>query len=58
MKLQIVSDLHLGLAPCELPHAGADVLILAGDVHRPRKALQWAATLQRPAIYVAGNHEY
>lgn len=58
MKLQIVSDLHLSLAPCELPDTGADVLILAGDVHRPRQALQWAAALQRPAIYVAGNHEY
>lgn len=58
MKLQIVSDLHLGLAPCELPDTGADVVILAGDVHRPREALQWATALQRPAIYVAGNHEY
>jgi predicted phosphodiesterase len=58
MKLQIVSDLHLGLAPCALPDTGADLLILAGDVHRPREALQWAKALQRPAIYVAGNHEY
>ena len=33
-------------------------LILAGDIHRPREALQWATALQRPAIYVPGNHEY
>lgn len=58
MKLQIVSDLHLSLAPCELPDTGADVLILAGDIHRPQAALQWARSLQRRAIYVAGNHEY
>lgn len=58
MKLQIVSDLHLGLAPCALPDTGADMLVLAGDLHRPREALQWARALQRPAIYVAGNHEY
>jgi predicted phosphodiesterase len=58
MRLQIVSDLHLGLAPCEIPDTGADLLILAGDIHRPREALLWAAALNRPAIYVAGNHEY
>lgn len=58
MKLQIVSDLHLGLAPCELPDTGADLVILAGDIHRPREALGWATALDRPAVYVAGNHEY
>lgn len=58
MKLQIVSDLHLGLAPCELPDTGADLLVLAGDVHRPREALEWAKAQARPTIYVAGNHEY
>ncbi|WP_407281005.1 metallophosphoesterase family protein [Aromatoleum evansii] len=58
MKLQIVSDVHLGLAPCEIPDTGADLLILAGDIHRPREALSWATALKRPAIYVAGNHEY
>ncbi|NMF87534.1 metallophosphoesterase family protein [Aromatoleum petrolei] len=58
MKLQIVSDIHLGLAPCEVPDTGADLLILAGDIHRPREALGWAAALNRPAIYVPGNHEY
>ena len=39
MKLQIVSDLHLSLAPCFLPDAGADLLILAGDIHRPVEAM-------------------
>ena len=58
MRLQIVSDLHLSLAPCEIPDTGADVLILAGDIHRPQAALQWARSLDRRAIYVAGNHEY
>ncbi|HJV25942.1 MAG TPA: metallophosphoesterase family protein [Aromatoleum sp.] len=58
MKLQIVSDIHLGLAPCEVPETGADLLILAGDIHRPREAIEWASALKRPAIYVAGNHEY
>lgn len=58
MKLQIVSDIHLGLAPCTIPDVGADLLILAGDIHRPAEALVWARDLDVPAVYVPGNHEY
>ena len=58
MKIQIVSDIHLGLAPCALPNVGADLLILAGDIHRPVEALRWARELPIPIIYVPGNHEY
>lgn len=58
MKIQIVSDIHLGLAPCILPNVGADLLILAGDIHRPVEALRWARELPIPIIYVPGNHEY
>ena len=58
MKIQIVSDLHLGLAPCVIPDVGADLLILAGDIHRPVEAMNWAKSLPMPIIYVPGNHEY
>lgn len=58
MKIQIVSDLHLGLAPCSIPNVGADLLILAGDIHRPVEAICWAKALPIPIIYVPGNHEY
>jgi predicted phosphodiesterase len=58
MKIQIVSDIHLGLAPCVIPNVGADLLILAGDIHRPVEALRWAKALPIPIIYVPGNHEY
>ena len=58
MKIQIVSDIHLGLAPCNIPDVGADLLILAGDIHRPLEALAWAKTLPMPIVYVPGNHEY
>ena len=58
MKLQIVSDLHLGLAPCDLPVVGADLLILAGDIHRPAPAMRWARAQGMPIVYIAGNHEY
>jgi Icc-related predicted phosphoesterase len=58
MKIQIVSDLHLSLAPFDLPNVGADILILAGDIHRPIEAISWAKTLGLPCIFVPGNHEY
>ena len=58
MKLQIVSDIHLSRAPCGIPDVGADLLIVAGDVHRPEQAMSWAKALDRPVLYVAGDHEY
>lgn len=32
MKLQIVSDLHLEFAPIQIDNAGADALVLSGDI--------------------------
>lgn len=32
MKIQVVSDLHLEFGPIEIKNAGADVLVLSGDI--------------------------
>jgi predicted phosphodiesterase len=58
MKLHVVSDLHLSLAGMDLPDTDADVVVLAGDIARPDKACAWARPIRKPAIYVAGNHEF
>ena len=58
MKLNILSDLHLGFAAMERPENDADVVVLAGDVSRPREAAVWALRLDKPVIYVLGNHEF
>lgn len=58
MKLNILSDLHLSAAPFALPDNGADVVILAGDIARPCDAVAWAARLDKPVLYVPGNHEF
>lgn len=58
MKLNILSDLHLGFGALEPPDNDADVVILAGDIARPREALAWASVLQKPVLFVAGNHEF
>lgn len=67
MRLQIASDLHLEFLPQRfqqlreppLPYAeGSDVLVLAGDVHKGRRALQAFANWPVPVLYVTGNHEW
>ena len=58
MKLNILSDLHLGFGALDRPENDADVVILAGDISRPREAAAWALRFDRPVLYVLGNHEF
>ena len=58
LRLHIVSDLHLSQAGMALPATDADLIVLAGDIARPREAVAWASGLGKPVLYVAGNHEF
>lgn len=58
MRIQIVSDLHLSVRPFELPATDAAVVVVAGDVARPREAVDWMASIPKPVLFVAGNHEF
>jgi predicted phosphodiesterase len=58
MKLHILSDLHLAQGEFPWPPSDADVAILAGDIARPAQAVAWAASLEKPVLYVPGNHEF
>jgi len=58
VKLAILSDLHLDHGPFALPTTDADLILLAGDIASPREAIAWARRLGKPAVYVAGNHEF
>ncbi|RQR63439.1 metallophosphoesterase [Burkholderia sp. Bp9126] len=67
MKVRVLSDLHLeGNLPDVIPHAEADLVVLAGDIHNHAEGLRWAAETFDPGvrpggvpvIYVPGNHEY
>lgn len=58
MKLHVLSDLHLSLADMEVAPTDADVVILAGDIARPDKACAWVRRIDKPVVYVAGNHEH
>ncbi len=64
MKLQIASDIHreFGHNP-EIPDAGGDVLVLAGDIgHADDKTVEWIrknlAGRFEEILYVPGNHEF
>lgn len=41
-----------------MPLNNADVVILAGDIARPKEAVSWALGLAKPVLYVPGNHEF
>ena len=58
MKINILSDLHLGFSAQDTPLNDADVVVLAGDIAPPRQAALWAMRLQKPVVYVPGNHEF
>jgi Icc-related predicted phosphoesterase len=60
MKLQLMSDLHLEFGLFEHAHCGADIIVLAGDIHTRVAGIEWAkeAYPDTQIIYVLGNHEY
>ena len=62
MKIRVLSDLHLENDEPELvPHAQADLIVLAGDIHNHAAGPRWAAETfdgAVPVVYVPGNHEY
>lgn len=59
MKALILSDLHLEFEPFQPPVTDFELVILAGDIHKGARGVQWAnQTFSVPVIYVAGNHEF
>jgi predicted phosphodiesterase len=59
MRLRILSDLHLEVAPWTPPPAHADVVVLAGDIDNGTAGIEWAQrTFVGPVLYVPGNHEF
>ncbi|MHB8919412.1 MAG: metallophosphoesterase [Halothiobacillus sp.] len=62
MKIHILSDLHLEIArwrkPADLNAIDADVTVLAGDIGSGLQGLEFALSIDRPVLYVMGNHEH
>lgn len=59
MLLQLLSDLHLETESFDpQPAAGAELLVLAGDIDATWQGYQRFANWPVPVIVVAGNHEF
>ncbi|MDP1654930.1 MAG: metallophosphoesterase [Hylemonella sp.] len=65
MKIQLASDLHLELLEAVLPGdklvspaPDVDLLVLAGDIHKPERVIDLFGDWPVPVLFVAGNHEF
>jgi hypothetical protein len=59
MRLQVISDLHLETEQfIPEPAAGAEVLVLAGDIDSTWNGLELFRGWPVPVLFVAGNHEF
>ncbi len=59
MRIALLSDLHLSVQPMPAPSIDADVVVIAGDLHRPAGAMEWSRQFRdTPTLFVAGNHEF
>ncbi|RJX30894.1 MAG: phosphoesterase [Oxalobacter sp.] len=62
MKIHFLSDIHLEFGKwtksIDVNAIDADVTVLAGDIGVGLEGIQWALTIERPVIYVMGNHEF
>ena len=58
MRIQIISDVHLEFAKYDLIDTSADVIIAAGDIGLGLEGAEWLKSLNKPVVYVAGNHEF
>lgn len=60
MRLHVISDLHLEVAPFAPAPAAADAVVVAGDVESGAASLEWLrrAFPHARIVFVPGNHEY
>lgn len=59
-SIQVLSDLHVEFLALEPVRTGADVVVLAGDIHSGGRTIEWVkqAFPDRPVVLVLGNHDY
>lgn len=58
MRINYFSDVHLEFASLKTPDNDADIIVAAGDIGISTQGVEWLKTLNKPVIYVAGNHEF
>lgn len=58
MRINYFSDVHLEFALLKAPANDADIIVAAGDIGVGTQGIDWLKALNKPVIYVAGNHEF
>jgi len=58
VRINYFSDIHLEFGWLKAPDNDADIIVAAGDIGIGTQGLDWLKTLNKPVIYVAGNHEF
>lgn len=58
MKINYFSDVHLEFGSLALPDNDAEIIVAAGDIGISRQGVDWLKSIEKPVIYVAGNHEF
>lgn len=58
MQIRLLSDLHRERGPFTYVDNGEDVIVLAGDISNGTEGIEWAKTIPKPVVYVAGNHDH
>ena len=58
MRINYFSDIHLEFGRLPLPKTDADLVIAAGDIGIGRQGINWLKGIDKPVIYIAGNHEF
>ncbi len=58
MRINYFSDIHLEFGSQILPDNDADIIVAAGDIGIFKQGIDWLKQLNKPVIYVTGNHEF
>jgi predicted phosphodiesterase len=58
VRINYFSDVHLEFALLKVPDNDADIIVAAGDIGIGTQGIDWLKALDKPVIYVAGNHEF
>ena len=58
MKIRVLSDLHREGGPFTWTDQGEDIVVLAGDIDNGIAGIEWAKTIPKPVVMVAGNHDH
>ena len=58
MRINYFSDVHLEFGALQAPDNDADIIVAAGDIGIGIQGLNWLKTLNKPVVYIAGNHEF